>query len=86
MIIVPLADNIVVSRAPRASFAGLIALPHIYNDDKTTTGVVVAVGPKVFDVKVLDVIAFPKYANKEFTISGEKHLMLKEQEVFAVIG
>lgn len=86
MNITPLADNILVKRALPTKFAGSIALPTMQYDDKTTSGTVFAVGPKVYDVKVLDVVTFPKYANKEFTIEGEKYLMLREEEIFAVIG
>lgn len=86
MKITPLKNNILVKRALPDRFTGRIMLPVIHNDDKTTSGVVVAVGPAVQDVKVLDVITFAKYANKEFIIEDEKYLMLAEEEVFAVIG
>lgn len=86
MNITPLADNILVKRALPDRFTGKIVLPVIHNDDKTTSGTVFAVGPKVYDVKVLDVVTFPKYANKEFNIEGEKYLILREEEIFAVVG
>lgn len=84
--IIPLADNIVIERAAPDRYIGLIALPSVKYDDKTVSGVVVAVGPKVVDVKVLDVVAFPKFANKEFVVGDRKVLMLREAEIFAVIG
>lgn len=84
--IIPLADNIVIERAAPNRYAGLIALPSVKHDDKTVSGVVVAVGPKVFDVKVLDVVAFSKYSNKEFVVGDRKVLMVREAEIFAVIG
>ncbi len=84
--ITPLHDNIVVERHEADKYVGSIALPNMKHDDKTVTGVVIAVGPEVVDVKPLDVITFPKYCNKEFVVDEKKVLILRELEVFAVIG
>lgn len=86
MTIIPLNNYIVVERAEAEKYVGCIALPSLKYDDKTTSGTVIAVGPKVVDVRVLDVITFPRYANKEFIVEDRKVLMLREEEVFAVIG
>jgi co-chaperonin GroES (HSP10) len=84
--IIPLADNIVVERALPERFSNGILLPILQYDDKTVTGTVIAIGPNVHDVKPLDVITFPKYCNKEFIVDEQKVLIMREVEVFAVIG
>jgi chaperonin GroES len=85
MNITPMTDHVLVKRAPREEVSNGILLPHMSHDDKTTTGIVCAVGPKVVDVQVFDRIAFPKYANKEFIVNDQKYLMLRETEIFAVL-
>lgn len=83
--IIPLRNYIVVERAKPEKYVGRIALPDIKNDDKTVLGTVIAVGPGVYDVKVLDTITFPKYCNKEFIVNEKKYLLIQEAEVFAVV-
>lgn len=85
MPITPMKDYVLVKRAPRKEEENGIFLPRTDHDDKTTTGVVCGIGPKVADLAVGDNIAFPKYANKEFVVDNEKYLLLREVEIFAVI-
>lgn len=48
-----------------------------------TTGTVLSTGPKVIDIKTGDKILFSKYA--PIKIEGESTLMIKEENVHAVI-
>lgn len=82
---IPLHDRIIVERAPVRKMAGVIALPNVQYDDKTITGIVLAIGPEVVDVKLLDRIAFPRFCNAEIEVDGVKYLVLKECEVWAVV-
>lgn len=80
----PLHDRIVVMRSAAKKMHGILHLPAMQYDDKTTTGTVVAIGSDVHDVKPLDNILFPKYCNNEIEVDGIKYLVLKEAEVFAI--
>jgi len=81
----PMSDHILVKREPRKEESNGILLPHTAHDDKTTTGIVCAIGPKVVDVEVFDRVLFPKYANKEVVVCDSKYLLLREVEIFAVL-
>ena len=44
-------------------------------------------GTKIpLDVKVGDRILFSKYAGTEVKIDGEEHLMMREDDILAVVG
>jgi chaperonin GroES len=90
----PLHDQIIVKRVEEEEKTkGGIIIPDTAKE-KSAEGVVVAVGAgrakkdgsKIpMDVKVKDRVLFARYAGTEVKIEGEEHLMMKEEDVLAVI-
>ncbi len=91
----PLADRIVVKPAEaEEKTAGGIILPDTVKE-KPVEGTVVATGPgKVADdgtvikmeVKVGDKVLYGKYSGTEVTIKGEEYLIMRESDVFGILG
>ncbi len=91
----PLADRIVVKPAEaEEKTAGGIILPDTAKE-KPVEGTVVAAGPgKVADdgkvikmeVKVGDKVLYGKYSGTEVTINGEEYLIMRESDVFGILG
>ncbi len=94
MKIKPLADRLLVKREePTESVKGGIIIPDTAKE-KPQEGKVIAVGPGRIDeegkripmqVKKGDRILIGKYAGTEVKIDGEEHLILREEDVLAVI-
>jgi chaperonin GroES len=90
----PLQDRILVKRVEEeAKTKGGIIIPDTAKE-KPQEGLVVAVGPgKVSDsgkrvapdVKEGDRVLFGKYSGTDIKIEGEEHLILREDDVVAVI-
>jgi chaperonin GroES len=91
----PLHDRIVVQRIEEGEqVVGGIIIPDSAKE-KPQQGKVVAVGAgKVkddgkrvpMDVKDGDTILFGKYSGQEIKLDGEEYLIMREDEVLAVIG
>jgi chaperonin GroES len=90
----PLHDRIVIQRvAEEQKTAGGLFIPDSAKE-KPARGVVVAVGEGKrddqgkrikLDVSEGDEILFGKYAGTELKLDGEEHIVLREDEVLAVI-
>ena len=90
----PLQDRILVKRVEEETKTkGGIIIPDSAKE-KPQEGLVIAVGPgKVTDngtrvtpeVKKGDRILFGKYSGTEIKIEGEEHLILREDDILAVI-
>jgi chaperonin GroES len=90
----PLADRILVKREePSETVRGGIIIPDTAKE-KPQEGKVVAVGPGKLDdngkrvpleVKKGDRILMGKYSGTEVRIDGEEHLIMREDDVLAVI-
>ena len=91
----PLADRVIIkpSEAEEKTKGGII-LPDTAKE-KPIEGTVVAVGPgKVSDdgkpvkpeVKVGDKVLYGKYSGTEVTIEGVEYLIMRESDIFAIIG
>ena len=90
----PLQDRILVKRVEEeAKTKGGIIIPDTAKE-KPQEGLVVAVGPgKVTDngtrvtpeVKAGDRILFGKYSGTEIKVDGVEHLILREDDILAVI-
>ena len=85
----PLHDRVIVKPAEKAEkTAGGIIIPDTAQD-KPQQGEVVAVGDGKKDepmtVKVGDVVLFGKYGGTEIELDGDKLLLLKESDIFAII-
>jgi chaperonin GroES len=90
----PLHDQVVVRRvdANTQSLGGIIIPDNVA--EKPDQGVVVAVGPGrrnesgaviPVTVKAEDKVLFGKHAGQAVTIKGEEVLILREEEIYAVI-
>ncbi len=91
----PLGDKVVVKPIEKevTSKGGLI-IPDTAKE-KPQEGEIIAVGPgKVdkkgnkiaMDVKVGDKVIFAKYTGSEITVSGEKYLIMPENDILAISG
>jgi chaperonin GroES len=90
----PLADRIVVKRTKEEEKTkGGIIIPDTAKE-KPVEGVVVAVGAgkslkdgkvRPLDVKEGEIVLFGKYSGTEVKIDGEEHVLLREDDVLAVV-
>ncbi len=89
----PLQDRILVERIEEEVKKGGIIIPDSAKE-KPQQGKVIAVGPGRFDeqgaripmeVKKGDTILFGKYSGNEIRIGEEEHLIMREDDVLAVI-
>jgi len=89
----PLHDRVVVRRMEEeTTSAGGIVLPGSAAE-KPDQGEIVAVGNgqvtdngvRALDVKVGDTVMFGKYAGTEIKVDGEELLVMKEEDIVAVI-
>ena len=91
----PLADRVIIkpSEAEETTKGGII-LPDTAKE-KPIEGTVVAAGPgKVTDdgktvkmgVKVGDKVLYGKYSGTEITVEGEELLIMRESDIFAIVG
>jgi chaperonin GroES len=91
----PIGDRVVVKPAPKEEVtkSGLV-IPDTAKE-KPQEGTVVAIGSgrlldngdrAPVDLKVGDRVLFAKYGGTEFKLEGEEYLVLKENDILAVIG
>ena len=90
----PLHDRIVVKRIDaEEKTAGGIIIPDTAKE-KPSQGEVIAVGPGgrdeagkliPIDIKVGDRVLFGKWSGTEVKIDGEEHLILREDDLLAVL-
>jgi chaperonin GroES len=89
----PLQDRILVERIEEEVKKGGIIIPDSAKE-KPQQGKVVAAGPGKIDekgnriameVKKGDIILFGKYSGNEIRIGDEEHLIMREDDVLAVI-
>jgi chaperonin GroES len=91
----PLADRVVVKRVKEEEKTkGGIIIPDSAKE-KPIEGLVVAVGNgkllkdgkvRALDVKAGDRILFGKYSGTEVKLDGEEHLLVREDDILAVLG
>ena len=86
----PLADRVVVEpAAAEQKTAGGIIIPDTAKE-KPQKGTIVAVGAGKKDepmtVKVGDNVLYGKYAGTEFKLDGTEILVVKEDDILAVLG
>jgi chaperonin GroES len=91
----PLGDRVVIERDESEEVTtGGIVLPDTAKD-KPARGKVVSVGDgrvlddgtrSKFQVKVGDHVIFNSYAGESFTIDDEEMLLMREEDILAIIG
>ena len=89
----PLYDRVVIERAPAEErSAGGIVLPNA--TEKPEFGKIVAVGKgKILEngnyasmeVKVGDTVVFAKYAGHEVKMNGKEYVILREEDLYAIV-
>ena len=91
----PLADRVIVKpmEAEEQTKGGII-LPDTAKE-KPVEGTVVAVGPGrvsdegktiAMEIKKGDKVLYGKYSGSEVTVEGEDYLIMRESDIFAIIG
>lgn len=83
----PLSDRVLIKiQESETKTAGGIIIPQTAQE-KTQTGVVVAVGTDkdVIKVKDGDKVMYDKYAGTQIKIDGADHLIVKMSDILAVI-
>ena len=90
----PLHDRVLVKRlSPEAKSAGGIIIPDAAKD-KPQEAQVIAVGTgrrqdngdiRPLSVKVGDRVLFGKYTGDEVKLDGEEHIVLREEDILAVL-
>ena len=86
MRIVPLGDRVVLKQvvAEETTKSGIV-LPG-QTKEKPQQAEVVAVGPNVADLVVVgDKVIYAKYAGTEVELDGENYLVMKQEDILAVI-
>lgn len=90
----PLSDHILVEPVREEKKKGGIILPDTVEKERSEKGKVVAVGPGkrdkdgkrvTVDVKKGDVVLFTKYSPNEVKVDGKEYLVIKEDDVLAII-
>jgi chaperonin GroES len=83
----PLSDRVLIKvQESETKTAGGIIIPQTAQE-KTQTGVVIAVGTDkdVIKVKDGDKVMYDKYAGTQIKIDGAEHLIVKMADILAVI-
>ncbi len=90
----PVSDHLVVKPITEEKLASGIIIPDTAGKERPERGEVVAVGPgrwlengvrSPMDVKPGDTVVFKKYAPDEVKINDEKILVIRMEDVMAVI-
>ena len=91
----PLHDRVIVKRVEeeRTTASGIV-IPESASAEKPDQGVIEAVGKgkiledgntKALDVKVGDKVLFGKYAGQSVKVDGEELLVMREDDIMAII-
>ncbi len=86
----PLADRVLVEPAPaEEKTSGGIIIPDTAKE-KPQKGTVVAVGPGTKDeplqVKEGNSVLYGKYSGTEINIDGNDYLIMRESDIYAILG
>jgi len=92
----PISDNIIVSAEKKeAKTASGIILPDSAEKEKPEIGKVISVGPGKMSmhgervkmqVKKGDTVLFSKYSPQEVKLDGKEYLILKEDDILAIVN
>ena len=95
MKIKPLSDHIVIEpTSPKEKTKAGILLPDTAEKERPEQGKVIAVGPgRILDsgqkipvaVKKGDIVLFTKYSPNEIKVDGKEYLIVKEEDILAIL-
>lgn len=88
----PLHDRVIIQRIEEHKTAGGIVIPETVGD-KPQRGKVMAAGPgkyedgnlRKLDVKIGDEVLFGKYSGTEVKVNGKDFLVMREEDIMAVV-
>ena len=85
----PLADRVLIEpQEAQTKTAGGIYIPDTAKE-KPQQGKVIAVGPgkkdEPMELKAGDVVLYGKYAGTEVTVEDKKYLIVKQQDILAIL-
>ena len=85
--ITPLGDNVLIKiAAPETKTASGIFIPDSASNERSQQGKVVAIGDsKKIVVKKGQVVMFKKYGGEEIKIDNVDHVIVKNEEIVAVV-
>ncbi len=91
----PLSDHVVIEPVVEEKKKGGIILPETVEKERSEKGRVVAVGPGKLDkdgkrilpeVKKGDIVLFTKYSPNEVKVESKEYLIIKEEDILAILG
>lgn len=91
----PLSDHILVEPIREEKKKGGIILPDTVEKERSEKGKVIAVGSGKrdkdgkrvpIDVKKGDVVLFTKYSPNEVKVDGKEYLVIREDDILAIIS
>ena len=94
MALMPLNDHIVIKAVVETKTVGGIILPETADKEKPEKGEVVAVGAgKLLEngtratpaVKIGDIVVFKKYSPDEVKVGKEEFLVIREDDILAIV-
>ncbi|MGL4561193.1 MAG: co-chaperone GroES [Brevinema sp.] len=86
MTVKPLGSRILVEvKAGEEKTAGGLYIPTTAQE-KTNTGIVLALGDKDVTVKINDIVVFDKYAGTQVVVDNKECLLIDMDNVLAVVG
>ena len=90
----PLSDHLVIESVKEDHKKGGIILPDTVEKEKSEKGKVIAVGPGKLDkdgkhipvgVKKGEVVLFTKYSPSEVKVDGKEYLIIREEDILAIL-
>lgn len=90
----PLSDHILVEPLREEKKKGGIILPDTIEKERSEKGKIIAVGPGkkdkdgkrlLMDVKKGDVVLFTKYSPSEIKVNGKEYLVIREDDILAIL-
>lgn len=90
----PLSDHVIVEAVVEEKKRGGIILPETVEKERSEKGKVVSVGPGKLDkdgkripvgVKKGDIVLFTKYSPNEVKVAGKEYLVIKEDDILAIL-
>jgi len=90
----PLNDHLVVKAVTEQKTVGGIIIPETADKEKPEKGEVIAVGPgkllengsrAALSVKIGDIVVFKKYSPDEIKVGKDDYLVIREDDVLAVV-
>jgi chaperonin GroES len=95
MKIQPLSDHVLIETIQEPKKKGSIILPDTVDKERSEKGKIVAVGPGSLDkngnrvpidVKKGNVVLFKKYSPDEVKVDGKEYLIVKEEDILAILN